>query len=212
MKQHVPYKIVILILFTSILTSCGNSKLDKVHEAYSSILKLEPREECISCTSYENMFGKTRNDFTTTGGAKSGSVSGQSFVRLQYDSADKKANLYTNYGNYIFNIDDMVTGGNGKWVKDNWPLEFENAPFTYDDRNDPEQNSYGIGFKGKVSSEGTHDYTVNMKLNLSDSSMVVMVFNTEAKYEIWARYYFKDYELFKNRFDKLVESVKQLKK
>ena len=212
MKQSPFINTLLLILFTTLFTSCGNTKLDKVHEAYNSILKLEPREQCINCTSYKDMEGKTRNDFTTTGGATSGNVSGQSFIRLKFDSVEKKANLYTNYGNYIITLDDLVTGGNGKWVKDTWPIEFNNKPFTYDDRNDPDKNSYGIGFKGKVSSKGTTNYTINMKLSLKDSSMVVMVFNPEAKYEIWARYYFKDFEMSKNRFDKLVAAVEELKK
>ena len=213
MKNHLIIKTLLFVLLNTLLSSCGNSKLDKVHEAFSSILKLEPREQCINCTSYADMNGKTRNDFTTTGGTTSGiGVSGQSFVRMKFDSVEKKANLYTNYGNYIITIDDMVTGGNGKWVTDNWPIEFDNKPYTYDERNDPEKNYYGIGFKGKVSSEGTTDYSMNMRLDLKDSSMVVMVFNTEAKYRIWGNYYFKDYEEFKNRFDKLVEAVNELKK
>jgi hypothetical protein len=212
MKTHLFVKTLFFVNLSILIFSCGNSKLDKVHDAYNSILKLEPREQCIDCTTYSDMEGKTRNDFTTTGGTTSGKVRGQSFVRLELDSVEKKANLYTHYGNYIITIDDMVTGGNGKMVEDNYPIEFDNNPFTYDERNDPEENSYGIGFKGKVSAKGTTDYTMNMELDLKDSSMVVRVFNNEAKYTIWGRYYFKDFEKFKKRFDKLVEAVNELKK
>jgi hypothetical protein len=211
--KSTPLQSIIKFLFIiTFLTSCGKSNIDKVHDAYNAILKLEPRELCNNCSTYKELEGKTRNDFTTAGGAKSGFVNGQSFVRLEYDSVNKKANLYTNYGNYIITIDDMITGGNGKWVKDNWPIEFENNPFTFDERSDTAKNYYGIGFKGEVSSEGTHNYTINMNLNLKDSSFSVMVFNEEVGYNMWANYYFKDFQLLNRKFDDLVNAVKELKK